>query len=439
MPNPVYTNTPLSTTATFLARRVQRLPIGTNLALAHLLFTLIAGHLLQSRGALFPALIAAGLDQKQTCRAAAALREGAWDIQTLLDRLVKLVYQDKIAQTRRIGRWRPLLLDWVGLFRPHLHGCTSKHFDSRAGKALPAIELGMMASLLYVGKRSFPLLKALIRGGDTLALLQAAKRRQADDEVIVIDRQAKISHLHEAGITRFVTRGATNLVAYRKEVPPQPEGKRGRKPTRGQRVRPLARHYKGKLLAATAADKVESFVYQGRTLCCHRFENLVVAGCPLAFCIVVVMDPRYKNPWVLLSDLHQESAEVIFLLYRSRWHVEVIPLTGKQLLGGHRSFVHAQTCRYRLPELCLLAASISLYLSATCAAVATGFWDRHPKPTAGRFRRVLSGARVGEFDSLLSFSSRVREKCSVHEHLEKGVAGHRRQKRRATTPAITGN
>jgi hypothetical protein len=438
MPPPVYT------TLSFLARLVQKLPIGTNLALAHLLFTLLAGHLLQSRGALFPALSAAGLNQKQTCRAVAALREGTWKVQSLLERLHLLLRQEGKAQPVQIGNWKPLLLDWVGFFRPRLSGCTSKHFDSRAGKALPAIEFGMVAPLLGVGKRKFPCLRTLIRGGDTLTLLQAARQKQAQDEVILIDRQAKIPHLHAAGITRFVTRGAIHLVAYRKDPPSQPLGKRGRKPTRGERVRPVTRRYRGGTLAATPPDRVEEFAYQGRILTCHCFDSLVVAGCPLVFRIVVVLDPRYKNPWVLLSDLSQESAETIFLLYRSRWSIEVIPLTGKQLLGGHRAFVHAETCRYRLPELCLVAAAVSLYLAATCEAVPSGFWDRNPQPTSGRFRRVLSGACLGELPelgSLLVFSGRVRQKRSVHEHLEKGVEANRRyrgQRAIISLTAVTG-
>lgn len=272
MPNPVYR------TAAFLSQLVQKLPIGTNLALAQLLFTLLAGHLLQSRGALFPALTAAGLDKGQTCRAVAALREGTWSAQALLERLHLLLRQERKAQPVRIENWRPLLLDWVGFFRPRLSDCTSKHFDSRAGKALPAIELGMVAPLLQVGKRKFPCLRTLIRGGDTLALLQAARQKQARDEVIIIDRQAKIPHLHAAGVARFVTRGAINLVAYRKDPPIQPASKRGRKPTRGERVRPLTRRYKGKILPATAPDRIEEFIYQGRTLTCHCFDDLVVAA-----------------------------------------------------------------------------------------------------------------------------------------------------------------
>lgn len=436
MPNTVYTTPQIAApqiTAAFLATLLHKLPIGTNLALAQLLFVVMAGYLIQSRGALLPALLAAGLDPKQSCRAMGALREGAWSINPLLQRLSQLIQDQNQAQPVRIGPWRPLLLDWLGFFRPRQAGCFSKHFDSQAGKALAAIELGMIAEPLQAAKRRFPSLRALVRGGATSTLLLAARRCQKSDEVLVIDRQARIKALFEAGIARFVIRGASNIVAYRREVPPQPVGKRGRKPTRGERVRPIARTYKGKPLPLSAPDAVECFLYQGRQILAQRFHDLVVAGCPLTFCILVMRDPKYKNPWLLLTDLQHESAQTIFLLYRSRWLIEVLPLSAKQLLGAVRSFVHALSCQYRLPELCLLAASICLYLSATLPAVASGFWDKNPQPTVGRFRRVLSGAPLpdwgslgSEFSSVAGICARVRQKRSVHWHLRKGVEGNRR-------------
>lgn len=172
----------------------------------------------------------------------------------------------------------------------------------------------------------------------------------------------------------------------------------------------------------------------------------------LCFRCVVIRDPKYKNPWVLLTDL-SEPAEIIFGLYRSRWKIEQLPQTGKQLLGGHRSFVHGDESRYRLPELCLVAASICLYLSATSKAVATGFWDKHPKATPGRYRRALSDAPLpniqGITDELVDLScfdgkedkslGRVRAKRSVWGHLPTGTTAHRRTKGQYATASLTGN
>src|ERR1051326_244956 len=431
MPNPVYR------TATFLAQLVHRLPIGTNLAMAHLLFALLAGHLLSSRGALFPALAATGLHAAQVRAAEAALRQGKWDLAQLLTRLAGLIRGEGRAQSHRIEGWQPLPIDWVGFFRLRLLGCLTKHYSSQAQKALPAIEIGMVATVKHVGARRIPCLLATTRSGDTAELLAAAKQKQGHQDVLVADRQVKISHLHQAGIKQFVVRAAINLTARRSQPRPAEPGKRGRKPTRGAMVRPLPRTFKGKMLPGTEPDGIETFRQEGRSLTALRFDALVVPGCPLVFSCLVVYDPKYKQPWVLLTDLAAAPAKTIYLLYHARWQIERLPQTGKQLLGGHRAFVHAEAARYRLPELCLLAASLSLYLAATSAAVATGFWDRHPQPTPGRFRRALSGAPVPPFEEFAALCPRVRKKASVHAHLVKGVAAHRRQSRRATAPLLT--
>ena len=166
----------------------------------------------------------------------------------------------------------------------------------------------------------------------------------------------------------------------------------------------------------------------------------------------MIRDPKYATPWVLLTDL-EESAETIYRLYRARWKIEQLPQTAKQLLGGHRAFVHGEQSRYRLPEITLFAASLALYLAATSRAVATGFWDRSPKATAGRFRRVLSEAALPEtalignelarlscFDAkVVEMLGRVRVKHSVFGHLPRGVMANRRYEGQRKQTTITGN
>lgn len=432
MPTPVYRM------ALLLSQLVAKLPIGTNLALAHLLFTLLAGHLLQSRGALFPALAATGLTDSQVRAAQAALRDGKWTLGYLLKRLNGLVNKEQKAIVLHINGWQPMPLDWVGFYRPRLKGCCTKHFNSQAQRALPAIELGMVAKLKKVGERLIACLVTTTRSGDTVELLKAAKAQQDKRDVLLADSQVKISHLHEANIKHFIVRGATNITFRRSAPRAAKPGARGRKPTRGEVIRPLPRSFKGKTLPGSEADRVERFREGKNQIVGLFFDSLVVSGCPLTFSCLVIWHPKYKKPWVLLTDV-PASAQTLYLLYRCRWPIESLPQTGKQLLGGHRSFVHADSCTYRLPELCLLAASLSQYLAATSPAEATGFWDRNPVSTPGRFARALRGASMPDFDKLVGVSPRVRRKCSVHEHLPKGVLGHRRQRRQAKAPSLTGN
>lgn len=426
-------------TCRLLCHLVHTLPIGTNLGILRLLWTLLSGKLLESRGALFPALASAGLSDAEARQAEAALREGGFCVARLIEGLRRQIQRETHWQQRNIAGYHPLVIDWVGFFRPHLRGCLSKHYDSQAGKALPAIELGLLVRIgLVLGKR-IPLLLGLVRGGDTLALLEAAKGQMTPQDVLVADRQVTIQHLSRAGIEQFVVRAPVDFTARTKQIAPYCG--RGRPPKQGSIVRPLPRRYRGKTIASTEPNRREQFVYQGHTLQVEFWDNLVVADSALVFCCCVIRDPRYKTPWVLLTSL-SVSGESLWRLYRDRWPIEQVPLAAKQMLGGCRSFVHSEACRHRLPELCLLAGAVSLYLAATCEAVKTGFWDRNPARTPGRFRRALSRESLPDISTLPCFSARVRKKASVSAHLPVGILAHRRHRRGRdsfTMPALTGN
>jgi hypothetical protein len=111
-------------------------------------------------------------------------------------------------------------------------------------------------------------------------------------------------------------------------------------------------------------------------------------------------------------------------MYQDRWPVEQIPLSAKQMVGAHRQFVHADESIQRLPELALLAGSILSYLAATAPLAPTGFWDRQPRRTPGRFRRMLMGK---PFPQSYPLPSQLRKKASVTGHLPKGILAHRRK------------
>ena len=105
--------------------------------------------------------------------------------------------------------------------------------------------------------------------------------------------------------------------------------------------------------------------------------------------------------------------------------MEGLPLWAKQMLGAARQFVFAPTSRQRLPELTLLAGSLLAYTAATQPALSTGFWDRPPRPTPGRLRRLLAQVHCEDWQEL---PAPLRKKRSPTAHLPTGVRGHRRQK-----------
>jgi hypothetical protein len=402
---------------------VSDLPIGTNLALFQLLWTVLSGRLLESRGALIPALAGSGLKTGAIRRAWAALAYGAWDVIQLLARFQDLVRHEGRWQRQRLGGWRPVAVDQVGFFRPRLKDCATKHYASQVGKALPAIPFGVLTAVGAVGQQTVPVLRDIVRAPDNQALLVGAQAHLAADELLVADRGFFVTQMQAAGVKRYVLRVAKNFTARRARLP-EYKG-RGRRPTRGVLVRPCARTYRGRTTAATPPDRTETWQHEGRTLQAQMWDDLVPANttpeAPTLTCYRIT-DPDHATPLVLVASLKLSPAEA-YAAYRARWPVEQVPQTAKQLLGAHRQFVFGQASRQRLPELALLSGSLLMYLAATQPAQPTGFWDRAPQPTAGRLRRQLARHQYSEDWPMLEH---IRKKNAVTEHLPKGICGHRR-------------
>jgi hypothetical protein len=249
------------------------------------------------------------------------------------------------------------------------------------------------------------------------------KTMLAPDEAAILDAGSEISDVLAAGLERFVLRGSTNF-AGRRNVLPTYKG-RGAHPQYGEEVRPLARGYKDHEIEATPPDDTARWKEGKYTLRAHIYNDLVLVTAKpgsRTFRCVVIYDPRYKRPLVLLTDL-PVTAYALWRLYRDRWPIEQVPLSAKQMLGAQRSFVFGKESIYRLPELALLAGNVLSYVAARYQAIATGFWDRCARPTCGRLRRAL--ARLN-FSDLALREGQIRKKNSVTGHLPKGVNAHRR-------------
>jgi len=256
-------------------------------------------------------------------------------------------------------------------------------------------------------------------------MLRWAHSHLAADDVAVMDARVKLVDVQAAELECYLLRLATNFMARRSQ--PRRGNPRGRKPVYDEKVRPLERSYKGKNFHASSPDRVETWIENGTELCAQIWENLLLPGVipgPQAktFQVYAISDPAYTTPWLLASPLHLKAATVK-AIYQDRWPVEQIPLSAKQMVGAHRQFVHAKESVQRLPELALLAGSILSYLAATAPLAPTGFWDRQPKRTPGRFRRMLMGKPFPQF---YPFPQQIRKKASVTAHLPKGILAHRR-------------
>src|SRR5882672_4294115 len=215
---------------------VADVPVGTNLGLFWLLWALLSGRFLLSRGAVFPALADGGLPADAVRRSGAAPAYGRWAIQTLVRAWHQVVEQEGRWQAHCYEGFRPVACDLVGFFRPRLSGCLGKHYQSGANKALPAVVFAVVAGVGSIGTVRFPLIRLILRadpGDPNEVALQHRAVTQAEatlqlDEVLVVDAGFGVAALLTAGVTRFVARVARNFTA-RRNVLPAYQG-RGRRP-----------------------------------------------------------------------------------------------------------------------------------------------------------------------------------------------------------------
>jgi hypothetical protein len=417
-----------------MASIVQTVPIGTNIALVHLLWVMVNGSFLSGRGAVFAALSLGHFRFAEMRRSWRALRSGVWEINELLDHWQLFVASENQWRARRSAGYQVLSVDITAFWRPRLQGWLGKHYHALAQKALPAVVVGVMVTSGQVGVRRIPLLRRIVRCQPQTSerefrphLLQAAVTQLAPDQVMVVDAGFELAEVQAAAVPRYVVRLATNCTA-RRNVLPAYRGK-GRRPTRGELVRPLPRRWQARPIAATPPDHESQFAQEGRSIHVACWYDLVLPQTPVAvdaatFAIYVFHDPLYKQPLVLASNLAL-TPQTVFLLYRDRWPVEHPPLAAKQMIGLHRQFVFAPESCFRLPELSLLAGSVLTYLAAVLPPVPSGFWDRTPTATPGRLRRLLAQA---DFPNLAAFDPELRKKNSLTAHLPKGIDAHRRTK-----------
>ena len=376
-------------TVQVLEQIVKVVPLGTNLALLQLMWAMITGSFLSSRGAIHSALIRSGFEPEEIRRSWRALRWGKWNIYELVQCFRQQVELTGQWQSHEYGGYRPVAVDTTAFWRPRLQGWPGKLYRQLAGKAMTGIGFGLIADVGQVGEQRLPLIRAIVRGHDAAdsemnlkeRTVAKAARLLKEDEVLLHDGGLSIAQLQAVGAARFIVRLGTNCTARRPYLPAY-KG-RGRRPTRGILVRPLKRKWKDRVLSATRPDVTISFEFEERTITACGWHGLMRSDLKVAddhelYSVWVFADPLFKTPLVLGTNLSAEP-EVIFSLYLDRWPVEQIPMATKQVLGCQRQFVFAHTSCWRLGELAFLVGNILTWLAVLLPPQPTGFWDRRPK------------------------------------------------------------
>jgi len=330
-------------------------------------------------------------------------------------------------QEHRSEGYLAVTVDVPTLWRPARKRWPRKHERPAANRALPAVIVGISGEGGELNGQREGLPRAFERVHSKDASAKGLWQRMRtnvqtglqEDAMAVVDAGVNISALHEAGIERSRIRPATNFTARRNGLP---DHRCGRKAKYGTLVRPLARRYNGTTLAATPPDETSAWEEDRRQLRAEIWRTLGVnGGAPdpqnRVFDGDAISDPAFKQPWLLATSVTLKP-ESVRAIDKDRWPAERIPWSARRMVGARRRFVHHPERVRRLPELALLAGSILSFLAATFPAPPTGFWDRPPQRTPGRFRRLLIGQPCPKDVKL---PRRRREKKSVTGHLPKGT------------------
>lgn len=425
-------------------------PKGTALGLCDLISAMFSGYFIESGGAVMPA-IEAFLYQEikdereraaRSRRAAKAVTYGNYNLNELMDKLHEIVQAE--------GKWKPIMaqgyrivpVDFTAYRRTAVEKLKTKAYVSEANRALPAVPIGMIASVGEVQGQRVALLKNVVLTdltvNDSSAHKKQLYKRVAteldEDELAVFDAGFSLAEATEVNIQRCIIRLAKNCT-FGKTVGQVPEriSEKGRTPTqyKAEIVRPLARKHGGKTLPATEADEICTMRDErGREIEVHIWHKVYflerhlqdvaserrkdeLRQMPLK--VMAIYDPDYDEPLLLGTPLLSLEPAAAYKSYVTRWPVEGLPQTGKYILsgGGGTHYVHHPTAVQRIPTLSLIFGSLLKYAAATLPPFRTGFWDRQFKPTYGRLLRQLK--KVG-----VPLSAQLFKKGSVTAHLPIG-------------------
>ena len=425
----IHSKTPIQAnyrTLDLIEQLVAVAPEGTALGLCDLISAMFSGYFIESGGAVTPAVEAflrqEIKDEKErearTRRAAKAVTYGSYNLKELMDKLQEIIQAE--------GNWKPIMAQGYGIVpvdftiyrRTAVKKLKTKAYVSDANRAVPAVPIGMIASVGEVNGQRVALLKDVVLAD--LSVNEGAEHKKqlykqvatvlGKDEIAVFDAGFKLVEATEVDIERCLIRLAKNCT-FGKTAGRIPErtSEKGRIPTqyKAEIVRPLARQHGGKTLPATAADKIctmtdESereievhiwyklyFLERQLSAVTNKRKKHELRHMPLK--VMAIYDPDYDEPLLVGTPLLSLEPDAAYKIYVTRWPVEGLPQAGKYILSGGTGthYVHHPTAMQRIPTLSLIFGSLLKYVAATLPPFRTGFWDRVLKPTYGRLLRHL--------------------------------------------------
>ena len=261
------------------------LNIGTNLSIVHVLWAMVSGKFIESRGAVHTALKLIGCTDPEIRRGSAVLRTRQWTIDELIERWREWVALEGGWKRSDYEGYHPVACDIVVFPRLQLKGWVAKLYRGTFGKAVKAVGFGLIVDFGRYEDGRAGLLRKIVRckneeGSEkklSLDLLKTVSTLLGKAGVFVHDAGVSVKEVQEAGIAPFVIRLPKNCVAYWNYLPKNAHGNR----IYGDIIRPLARYRKEKLVGSTNDPTGRfSFQYQGRTITGMYWHNVVANGVP---------------------------------------------------------------------------------------------------------------------------------------------------------------
>jgi hypothetical protein len=338
-----------------LLQITMRVTLGTRLCLVQALFTLMSGQLLESRGAIIPALFNLGFDQRETQRIRQAIHRGAWSTNQLLKHFYALVVHQQHWQPLRIAGYTVNALDTTAIFRPKLQGCQTRHYHPMAGRCLPSTNFALLGSIGSIQDQNVTLLRCITRGDEGANTEEALMRRIAvqaarvlehdETAITVADRKFNALELLESGHSLLVLRRARNMTFRRASFTANTG--RGRPVKHGEIIRPLERVFKGKTLLASSADQECTWVEldkDGQELVLHAsiwvglvffeqkswsVERLALNKSSL-WTVMTVKHPSFELPMLIALNVPGLTPVEACRAVKARWGIEQAPQARQQ-------------------------------------------------------------------------------------------------------------
>ncbi|MBV7330274.1 hypothetical protein KFU94_56385 [Chloroflexi bacterium TSY] len=133
-------------TIAVLMNVLQVTPMGTNVNVMRLMWAMLNGSFLKSRGAIHSALKESGFEDEELRRSWWSFRYGSWDITSLLGSWQEEVEWKGEWEAKKLEGYRVKSIDITGFWRPKLQGKVNRLYNSTARRALPALIFGVMIS-----------------------------------------------------------------------------------------------------------------------------------------------------------------------------------------------------------------------------------------------------------------------------------------------------